>query len=472
MTISFFTESVDETDPAEINETPNEEILHDRTNIGSNDSTMEKSAVQNPVTKVTDTMSSSVGMTVPNNTLISASPVFAGSFASLLAALHSTEQEVDRKHEVFAEAVYATKPMDDRIRFLTELRKGVDKIKYYRKLCFQRYPALAALHIQRDVDTSSPQRQRDLQARYVVPNGLPSLQLVGGAKWDSWKEQHDSAATFVNVLTAKMDAYHLPHDEHWERLLEMCLNTHQTIWFRETVAGRGLPWHEAKDTLVEWFDSPLFRHTMLLSVIRIEQKQNEPIRKYVEKFRTMCFELGCEETELLVVKFLGSLLPEYAREAYAALESQYGSKIPTDLDKVFKLVVPMTKENKRLRVDDENDRVVRPRYDDKQNKRLPIRKEKADQPPKQPSNPCRYCSKQFFHGHKCKEYYQAKMKDSEGKDTKKRSRSSVARAPPRRRKLDNSDPSSPINNRGRSARNGPNKRPSNRYVSYKTIAGI
>ncbi|KAG0161940.1 hypothetical protein DFQ30_004792, partial [Apophysomyces sp. BC1015] len=120
----------------------------------------------------------------------------------------------------------------------------------------------------------------------LVPRDLPSLQLAGGSRWNAKKEVYESARAFVRAFAAQLKAYGLSLDEHWERLLVLCLNNSQQIWYDDKLGKRGLSWSEAEAILVAKFDTPIHRCRAMVETFATEQRRGESLAAYVERFQT------------------------------------------------------------------------------------------------------------------------------------------------------------------------------------------
>ncbi|KAG0176533.1 hypothetical protein DFQ28_004742, partial [Apophysomyces sp. BC1034] len=167
----------------------------------------------------------------------------------------------------------------------------------------------------------------------LVPRDLPSLQLAGGSRWNAKKEVYESARAFVRAFAAQLKAYGLSLDEHWERLLVLCLNNSQQIWYDDKLGKRGLSWSEAEAILVAKFDTPIHRCRAMVETFATEQRRGESLAAYVERFQTQRLVSGCIENEHLVARFIASLRPEFHNQACYRITSEFGDNIPQDMDK-------------------------------------------------------------------------------------------------------------------------------------------
>ncbi|KAF7720575.1 hypothetical protein EC973_007384, partial [Apophysomyces ossiformis] len=133
-----------------------------------------------------------------------------------------------------------------------------------------------------------------------------------------------------------------------ERLLVLCMNNTQKIWFETKLSGKNLTWQEAHDIVANKFNTPLHQLKLYAQVMRMVQKPDESLTAYIDNFLEKKMEAGCEESQALVVAFLSSLLPKHRENAYLLIAMKYGSQCPTDVDAVCDLIKAMASDNKRI----------------------------------------------------------------------------------------------------------------------------
>ncbi|KAG0163021.1 hypothetical protein DFQ29_003480, partial [Apophysomyces sp. BC1021] len=259
------------------------------------------------------------------------------------------------------------------------MEEAEERVQKHARFCAKKYPQYEEFQASINSETlsvscatnSKTTVEQVAKVNALVPRDLPALQLTGGRKWDARKDVHTSCRSFSRAFTAQLDAYGMDRNDHWERLLKICLNDNQQIWFDNKLGKKGYSWKEAEEILLETFDTPAQQFFLLVDTFHMRQRRDESISEYIDRFQTSRLESGSEENQNLVAAFVASLSPQHSKDVCAEVISQLGEKTK-DLDSVCSLVRRICKDNKRQHEDDvqESARFVRakPNYSAKRHR--------------------------------------------------------------------------------------------------------
>ncbi|KAG1536774.1 hypothetical protein G6F49_012918 [Rhizopus delemar] len=266
--------------------------------------------------------------------------------------------------------------------------------------------------------------------RLVVPNDLPTLQLKGDALWKKKAECYDSAYDFCNTFETVLHAHGQALNSNWERLLPLCMNPEQVSWCREALLEKNLSWKQVRPMILDHFDTPYRKFLLMVEVGSMCQGAYESNREYSNRFQKMRREAGMEDSTLLAVTYFASLKASVKSVAQLAISSHFGSRLPSSINQIIDLVLASGEDSafaaktphKRARPMNDDERTPRNAGNTSKapfgtNKVLANKfKTPMANKGKYKPKPCTYCHKDWFQGHKCKEFLDAKNNNSNNKD--------------------------------------------------------
>ncbi|EIE87344.1 hypothetical protein RO3G_12055 [Rhizopus delemar RA 99-880] len=266
--------------------------------------------------------------------------------------------------------------------------------------------------------------------RLVVPNDLPTLQLKGDAIWRKKAECYDSAYDFCNTFETVLRAHGQALNSNWERLLPLCMNPEQVSWCREALLEKNLSWKQVRPMILDHFDTPYRKFLLMVEVGSMCQGTYESNREYSNRFQKMRREAGMEDSTLLAVTYFASLKASVKSVAQLAISSHFGSRLPSSITQIIDLVLASGEDSafaaktphKRARPMNDDERTPHNAGNTSKapfgtNKVLASKfKTPLANKGKYKPKPCTYCRKDWFQGHKCKEFLDAKNNNSNNKD--------------------------------------------------------
>ncbi|KAG2232614.1 hypothetical protein INT48_001303 [Thamnidium elegans] len=180
-----------------------------------------------------------------------------------------------------------------------------------------------------------------------------------------------------SLVPSILEAHSLNMDDHWERLLPVSLNKEERSWFNEKLRNKALSWTEARDKILDHFDTPYRKFLLMVKVWTLKQQSGELTRVFAAKFQNLRRQADLHDGLQLVFCFWCALREPVRRVASVAVSSQYGSKLPTKIEAMIDL--------------GNNEHYTRKRSS-------------------QSFSPaaCDYCNEPWFHGHRCEAFVKAK----------------------------------------------------------------
>ncbi|KAG1537535.1 hypothetical protein G6F46_012782 [Rhizopus delemar] len=182
--------------------------------------------------------------------------------------------------------------------------------------------------------------------------------------------------------------------------------------------------------ILDHFDTPYRKFLLMVEVGSMCQGTYESNREYSNRFQKMRREAGMEDSTLLAVTYFASLKASVKSVAQLAISSHFGSRLPSSITQIIDLVLA-SGEDSAFAAKTPHKR-ARPMNDDE---RTPCNAGNTSKAPfgtnkvltnkyktslankgKYKPKPCTYCHKDWFQGHKCKEFLDAKNNNSNNKD--------------------------------------------------------
>lgn len=341
------------------------------------------------------------------------SPLVSGSAASrhatpetkAIAAYQILVQNTNQRQAEFAQAVVENVDPSVRSQLLEGLTAAQQEMEAYRKVCQSLFPGVNAFKSEQEMTRREEAEKRN--ARSFVPPDFPALQFNGSKKWDSSKKAHESAQAFLRAFADKLEAHDMPLEEHWERLLTLCLSDQDRLWLKSKIVKKGYSWEKCCQLVTDKFDAPYRRYWLHTELMRMQQKPKESVSSYIEKYQQKVLEAGCEQNQVLVLHFLSSLRPEVRAKAFFLVASAYGKEMPGDLELVCQAILAGTSDNKRTYDDDEeSDEERRVRSHTYRHDHRGRKQEKARHHSTKKNNLCTWCNEPWVHRHQCREYFE------------------------------------------------------------------
>ncbi|GAA5801532.1 hypothetical protein HPULCUR_006980 [Helicostylum pulchrum] len=252
-----------------------------------------------------------------------------------------------------------------------------------------------------------PVKMPDEKKSSLVPSSLPFLQL----KTD---------ITFFKLS----EAHSLNMDDHWERLLPMSPNKEERSWFDEKLRNKLLSWSEARNKILDHFDTPYRKFLLMVKVWTLKQQASESTRVFASKFQNLRRQAGLHDGLQLVLCFWCALREAVRRVASVAVSSQYGSKLPVKIDAMIDLVIASTNDTDLFsssigsssyngdKGNDERSSRKRSSHSFSSAGKDHQRSSKAYTSSSSSSSAvqkkCTYCDEPWFHGHRCEAFVKAK----------------------------------------------------------------
>ncbi|GAA5817831.1 hypothetical protein MFLAVUS_011388 [Mucor flavus] len=168
-----------------------------------------------------------------------------------------------------------------------------------------------------------PVKMQDEKKSSLVPSSLPFLQLKTDiAVFKKHVEVFDSVYDFCTQFQTVLEAHSLNMDDHWERLLPMSLNKEERSWFNEKLRNKLLSWSEARNKILDHFDTPYRKFLLMVKVWSSKQQAGESTRVFASRFQNLRRQAGLLDGLQLVLCFWCAL-----RESIRRVASQYGSTV-------------------------------------------------------------------------------------------------------------------------------------------------
>ncbi|GAA5806605.1 hypothetical protein HPULCUR_012145, partial [Helicostylum pulchrum] len=276
----------------------------------------------------------------------------------------------------------------------------------------------------------NPVKMQDDKKFSLVPSSLPFLQL----KTDIvlYKKNHevfDSVYDFCTQFQTVLEAHSLSMNDHWERLLPMSLNKEERSWFDEKLRNKAFSWSEARNKILDHFDTPYRKFLLMVKVWSLKQQAGESTRSYAAKFQNLRRQADLHDGLQLVLCFWCSLREPVRRVASVAVSSQYGSKLPGKIEAMIDLVIASTNDTDLFSSSSSgissglsgdkgnNERHSRKRSSqsfssaskDYQRSSKAYPSSSSSSSASSTSNkPCNYCKEPWFQGHRCEAFVKAK----------------------------------------------------------------
>lgn len=149
------------------------------------------------------------------------------------------------------------------------------------------------------------------------------------------------STTFRTVL----EAHSLHVDDHWERLLPMCLTKDDLSWFKSSLKGRLLSWLDASNLILDHFHTPYRQFVLQLKIYKMKQGDSESIRSYAAKYQKLRRQTNLEDGQHLILAFWTSVKPSIRDRAAGALASRYGNDLPKTLEQVIQYLITSTNDS-------------------------------------------------------------------------------------------------------------------------------
>ena len=274
---------------------------------------------------------------------------------------------------------------------------------------------------------------------------IPSFQLAGSNIWKPGKDVFDSVEHFLGTFTKVLKAHDADLDKQWEKWLALAVHHDHDTWFETHLANKGLTWQEAQKVFRKRFESIDRRLAMATEAYNMVMLPTESVLDFGVRFQKAVREGGLIDHEGLAFRLLASLLPHIRENVQVAWHGRYGKELPKSYEDVLE-VAQAVSVNKRGRHDGQEDQSSRPnnrrRFNpvshsglsssssaSRASRHSPVGcayhgpqahhstaecKRKSERPPRdvhaKRQNNCTYCDKQYFPGHRCQEYRDAKAK--------------------------------------------------------------
>ena len=258
---------------------------------------------------------------------------------------------------------------------------------------------------------------------HLVPTILPFLQLKTDTELPKKnKEIFDSVYDFCNQFKTVLEAHSLNLDDHWERLLPMCLNKEDKSWFEEKLKNKCLSWKEVETKILDHFDTPYRQFLLMFKVWTLKQGPKESTRLFASKFQTLRRQAGIQDGLSLVLTFWAALRESVRNVASVTVSSHYGTKLPDKVEDIIGLVLASTNDTdmfsptwnsdsnaSKYAGENNYERTRKRTAPTKVNKDFKSNKTMLNSSPSS-KKPCFYCSQPWYHGHRCEEFVEAKNK--------------------------------------------------------------
>ncbi|GAA5806349.1 hypothetical protein HPULCUR_011882 [Helicostylum pulchrum] len=261
-----------------------------------------------------------------------------------------------------------------------------------------------------------PVKMPDEKKSSLVPSSLPFLQLKTDITlFKKHLEVFDSVYDFCTQFQTVLEAHSLNMDDHWERLLPMSLNKEERSWFDEKLRNKLLSWSEARNKILDHFDTPYRKFLLMVKVWTLKQQASESTRVR---------QAGLHDGLQLVLCFWCALREAVRRVASVAVSSQYGSKLPVKIDAMIDLVIASTNDTDLFsssigsssyngdKGNDERSSRKRSSHSFSSAGKDHQRSSKAYTSSSSSSSAlqkkCTYCDEPWFHGHRCEAFVKAK----------------------------------------------------------------
>jgi hypothetical protein len=279
-----------------------------------------------------------------------------------------------------------------------------------------------------------PVKMQDDKKFSLVPSSLPFLQLKTDiVVYKKNLEIFDSVYDFCTQFQTVLEAHSLNMDDHWERLLPMSLNKEERSWFDEKLRNKSLSWFQARNKILDHFDTPYRKFLLMVKVWTLKQQSGESTRVYAAKFQNLRRQADLQDGLQLVLCFWCSLRESVRRVASVAVSSQYGSKLPMKIEAMIDLVIASTNDTDLFSTSSgsssgspgfSGDKGNNERFSRKRSSHSfsPANKDYNMSDKAYPSSsysssssgsskrPCVYCKQTWFQGHRCKEFFESSNK--------------------------------------------------------------
>ena len=188
----------------------------------------------------------------------------------------------------------------------------------------------------------------DEKKSVLVPANLPYLQLTSDVVIKSNKDSFDSVYDFCQEFVTILEAHSLSLDDHWERLLPMCLGKEDRSWFEDKLKNKALNWKMAEGKLLDKYDTPFRKFLNMGRVWSMKQKAGESARAFGSKFQKHRRQAGLEDGVQLVLCFWWNLRQEVREACLIPLSANYGTQLPSKIEDIIDLVSVTTRDSSAL----------------------------------------------------------------------------------------------------------------------------
>jgi hypothetical protein len=125
------------------------------------------------------------------------------------------------------------------------------------------------------ISKPSPETTSSAKASEKVPRELPKFRSGAGSVHDP----EDLLARFQSVLSA----YHLDPEQHWHRLLPLCLTNVDTIWCESNLEPK-FTWQKAKEAFIHQFGDPARIKKARQVLFKMRMLPGESVSEYAQRF--------------------------------------------------------------------------------------------------------------------------------------------------------------------------------------------
>jgi hypothetical protein len=122
------------------------------------------------------------------------------------------------------------------------------------------------------------------------------------------------------------------------------MNIEERSWFDERLRNKLLSWFEARNKILDHFDTPYLKFLLIVKLWTLEQQAGESTRVFSSKFQNLRRQADLHDILQLVCCFWCALRESVRHVVSVAVSSQYGSKLPVKIDAIIDLVITSTND--------------------------------------------------------------------------------------------------------------------------------
>ncbi|KAI8326585.1 hypothetical protein EDC96DRAFT_535098 [Choanephora cucurbitarum] len=139
------------------------------------------------------------------------------------------------------------------------------------------------------------------------------------------------------------------------------------------------------------------------------QGAKESNRQYATRYQRLCREAGIDDDRKLAMMFFSSLRDDVRKGCLSSMPAFCGAQLPSSIQQVIDLI---------LACDDETYNPTKRRVSEEAEPHKKMKSNDNQRTGKSSQEPCHFCNRKWYYGHKCKQFYEHLKQKNKGQTSK------------------------------------------------------